>query len=36
MSYDAYMPLPLARVILPLLAVFWLLVALAAFTGLAG
>jgi|AmaraimetFIIA100_FD_contig_31_35201152_length_239_multi_2_in_0_out_0_1 hypothetical protein len=30
------MPLPLARVVLPLLAIFWLLVALAAFSGLAG
>jgi hypothetical protein len=30
------MPLPMARVILPLLAVFWLLVALAAFSGLTG
>jgi hypothetical protein len=28
--------LPLARVVLPLLAIFWLLVALAAFSGLAG
>jgi hypothetical protein len=28
------MPLPLARVILPLIAAFWLLVALAAFSGL--
>jgi hypothetical protein len=30
------MQLPLARVVLPLIAVFWLLVALAAFSGLAG
>jgi hypothetical protein len=30
------MPLPLARVVLPLLAIFWLIVALAAFSGLVG
>jgi hypothetical protein len=30
------MPLPLARVILPLIAIFWLLVAVAAFSGLTG
>jgi hypothetical protein len=30
------MPLPLARVVLPLLAIFWLLVALAAFSGFVG
>jgi hypothetical protein len=30
------MPLPMARVILPLIAIFWLLVAVAAFTGLTG
>jgi hypothetical protein len=30
------MPLPMARVILPLIAIFWLLVTVAAFTGLTG
>jgi hypothetical protein len=30
------MPLPLVRVVLPLIAIFWLLVALAAFGGLVG